>query len=765
MAVVLSKANIDAMVLLLCHIREPCANTETQWYIVGECLFNWSGGDARALEMWIQWSLDAKSRFRCKCENRWAKLQSKKFTNPRTLATLIKIHQKYTQIPWRGEFTQLLPFSEFDLLQNLPENIQVVHFENEFVSNANAIRFNDNEISCVNSPTGSGKTQLIVRNVQTAFPDIKLISAGSRISLTKVHQKEWGLNSYLEVTTHGVDEVVCIDSLMKFQPFVNDPNAEPFIFVMDEFNSLITHTLNNLSSMSKNRFRIYDVLRKLCLNAKFVVCLDADVTSGALRFIQNLTKLPVTLYINTFKKIRTTPVTHFASKPEIRNDILNRLIRGEKVFVISDDKTTFMNTFVKPFWNRLPAVRELMLVYTSEQGASKDFGDVNDLWKLANVFASPRIIYGIDYNVPDTHHVYFISFGKNTLNALAVCQQIARIRSPLSINIACQNSNTRRFFSLKDVETNNGYRNKTFNKLGQGLINGEFRQDIVTYRNLVNWTDYVDDTLKSSLALHVMSMIRNKGYTNVTFNTQKRRFKFPTLTQAEDKLYNASLLTVADEQYANYMAQLNRFSNTIGLQNDAELFAKMKADKKWYTTVKTYWIRKQPEEMVFDASDTVSQSVEFRLKLAEHMHTGLRLKWFDYDRERDAKTMANARPRIGQFSNALLGQIVDSFPTNNHKNKFKDCLKYKTPGQYYNLLMEMMACLFPALFKPIQCEYRDRATGARVHFRCWKFYAANYDILVKTFQPTLKNDSTGPQRFVGLTLTGQCYIIGSDSPA
>ena len=99
MAVVLSKANIDAMVLLLCHIREPCANTETQWYIVGECLFNWSGGDARALEMWIQWSLDAKSRFRCKCENRWAKLQSKKFTNPRTLATLIKIHQKYTQIP------------------------------------------------------------------------------------------------------------------------------------------------------------------------------------------------------------------------------------------------------------------------------------------------------------------------------------------------------------------------------------------------------------------------------------------------------------------------------------------------------------------------------------------------------------------------------------------------------------------------------------------------------------------------------------------
>lgn len=738
---VLSTTNIDSMKLLLSHIRVPCANAMGEWYIVGTALHHWSGGDVGGLQLWIDWS----NKYRCKCQRKWAIMQATECETPRTVYSLIGLHVKYSKIPWVGDFTKLSPWLEFDLLQDLPKTIETVYFNDEFISASKAIRFTDNEISCILSPTGTGKTQLIVRNVQATWHDIKLLSVVPRISLAKVHQKEWGLQSYLETSTHGVDEVICIDSLMKLESFANNPNSPKFILVLDEFNSLIMHTLNNLKSMSMNRFKIYDVFKKLIRKAKFTICLDADVSSGALKFIQELSAgLHVKLFINEFRKVRTTPVTFFASKPEIRNDMLNKMRAGEKVFVISDDKNTFLKTVVKPIWNREPELRNSILVYTAEQGSGDDLGNVNEAWAEANVFASPRIIYGVDFNIPNTHHVYHISYGKHTLNALSINQQIARIRNPLSINVYCQNRNTRRFFSREQVAKDHQLRINSFGFGGNELIAQTQNESVFlpVYRDLVIWNTYLDDALKSNLAMHLRAMLGAKGFTNIKFDPRKRKFKFPRLTPAEDKLYNASLLTLADSQYATYVKQINDFviaRGKDGIHLGFDITHRMKSDRSFYTTIQSAFCYLIPPEAngegkVHDGPDTIITSLPYKIKLAKIMERGLRLKPLDYDREKDAKTMANAIPRIGKFSDDLLGQIVSAFPTNNKINKFKDHLKYKTPAQYYTLFIEMMANLFPSMFKPIQSEYRDVATGARVRMRTWKFDPADRDIILKAFQ-------------------------------
>ena len=48
---------------------------------------------------------------------------------------------------------------------------------------------------------------------------------------------------------------------------------------------------------------------------------------------------------------------------------------------------------------------------------------------------SPKVLYGIDYNVPGTHHVYGIFEQNSPLNILSYYQQLERIREPLSANV------------------------------------------------------------------------------------------------------------------------------------------------------------------------------------------------------------------------------------------------------------------------------------------------------------------------------------------
>ena len=49
---------------------------------------------------------------------------------------------------------------------------------------------------------------------------------------------------------------------------------------------------------------------------------------------------------------------------------------------------------------------EISNMYTKIDGNDNDFSDVNEIWKEKIILCSPKIIYGVDYNVEKTHHVY-----------------------------------------------------------------------------------------------------------------------------------------------------------------------------------------------------------------------------------------------------------------------------------------------------------------------------------------------------------------------
>ena len=77
------------------------------------------------------------------------------------------------------------------------------------------------------------------------------------------------------------------------------------------------------------------------------------------------------------------------------------------VYICSDSVGTIKKINVN-LKKHIPRVNfnEISNIYTKIDGNDNDFSDVNEIWKEKNILCSPKIIYGVDYNLEKTHHVY-----------------------------------------------------------------------------------------------------------------------------------------------------------------------------------------------------------------------------------------------------------------------------------------------------------------------------------------------------------------------
>ena len=67
----------------------------------------------------------------------------------------------------------------------------------------------------------------------------------------------------------------------------------------------------------------------------------------------------------------------------------------------NDDR--YITNYIK---ENIPFFEEKSSVYTSEGGFTSDFYDVNGKWLFRIIMTSPKIIYGINYDIADTHHTF-----------------------------------------------------------------------------------------------------------------------------------------------------------------------------------------------------------------------------------------------------------------------------------------------------------------------------------------------------------------------
>ena len=351
----------------------------------------------------------------------------------------------------------------------------------------------------IKSPTGTGKTTYLKKLIDKININ-NIISITSRVNLAGEHVKHLNLEFYQNLTNFENCNklVIQLESLIKcYYELYKDG-----ILILDEINSLLSHlrspTLNN------KRSYVYKYLLELVRNAKYVICLDADLADWNIKFLNEIKEESSIIYYNTIKNKLNNKVIIYNNQQIMINKMIKQ-IQNNEYFISCFDSLKKMNIIID-YLSKFGNKKE-WLIYSSE--IHYGLIDTSE-WKNKFVFFTPTIIYGIDYNYEMVDVFCFVH--KTHLNPLQIYQMISRARKQKNVNIYCKEKEYKnRYQSVEDVieetnqfEKNFNYMVPEFNK----YIDIEDNPYKIMYYNY----KFMDSILKTNIRGYLIDMLENKGY-------------------------------------------------------------------------------------------------------------------------------------------------------------------------------------------------------------------------------------------------------------
>ena len=208
------------------------------------------------------------------------------------------------------------------------------------------------------------------------------------------------------------------------------------ILIIDEIASYLNHFE---SSTVREKNRQIKIFSKLLRKASKCILLDADLMDIHIKYISDIineNNKNIILYNNISVIEIKTPVKINFSEVKMYEEIVERIKNGELVYICSDSigMINKINLNLKKQITHID-FNEISKIYTKIDGNDNDFSEVNEIWKEKIILCSPKIIYGVDYNLEKTHHVYAFYDENNEIDVLTYYQQINRIRDAKSLNI------------------------------------------------------------------------------------------------------------------------------------------------------------------------------------------------------------------------------------------------------------------------------------------------------------------------------------------
>jgi len=505
---------------------------------------------------------------------------------------LIPIHKPKKKIDYKI-LHKPIRYNALEGLENLKQ-IEILNISSKFLTTKDLIpiekirdKLLEHKIIFIKSPTGSGKTCLI----QYLTTDEKGISIVSRRSLATFHYENLEciyLHYDKKIGRHAtIGKVYQLDSLwekgyndklhnkwinmgknpMEFQPYLRKNiwnfnldsiyfHQKNYILILDEFNSLINHIFSNLKNMKTRRIEITKNLIKVIENAKQVLCFDADLSTSTIQWLyENIDtqKEKPLVIINKPKIKRKTPIVFFKDnnkmvvkmKEDIKNkilffscsdrcgqfhqEIILELIQNDAK-IEKEKKAGILNYLHGAFKKKIPLIKTDNLIIYSGYETPENINTED--WKDKYVFATPTILYGVDYNYKETHKIYSYNWG-GTISALGINQQIGRIREPIEINIFIEEQGVGLFWSW-DIWI------KTFNYLlHNNLILDSLKvQDVdkefLGRLNRLNQRfSYKHLFLSCHIEYHLKNLLEDKGYIDIKVDEEK--VKAPPEPITDDK--------------------------------------------------------------------------------------------------------------------------------------------------------------------------------------------------------------------------------------
>ena len=490
------------------------------------------------------------------CQKVW-RSDSSKCKKPITWKTINHYYMQDNKKPmW------IFKDESIDLLEGVEDlDMKIIRINSEYMtSEKKQIQIFDynfeklkNQIYIIKSHTGSGKTTAMSHIRKIAKNENLLVhSIGSRKSLVNFHSKTLNLEYYENLKDDKNffgDLAIQLDSIMR--DVIN--TKDKYILFLDELNSLISHLKNPLSTMKKERLNLMTKLFKLINDAEFVFGVDADCSTSMLKFLKANTTKPITFFLNEFKPKDKCDVILNTDVTTIKNKIINAINQNTPIFVGSDSLTKLQEEILIPIIEHFKDDKKISkrIKFFSSLHGDRDEMTNADVLKDCFVFVTPCVTYGVDFNYEA--EVFGVYYG-NSINALSCCQQIARIRKPISINLYFgKDSVVPQFPSYEKFEE--FYSDTTNNHIILKQLDINIQIDfegilLKSYRQYVFESEYLEKRFMN-LKFHVCDILTGKGH-KIINNIASKKLK----TEKGDKCtYTLELLKKAlnDEIKADRM--------------------------------------------------------------------------------------------------------------------------------------------------------------------------------------------------------------------
>jgi hypothetical protein len=362
----------------------------------------------------------------------------------------------------------------------------------------------------IKSPTSTGKTRALKNIIQTLKCD-NIIAITSRINLAGEIMGDLGLAFYK--TMERKDFTKC-DKLAIQLESLHKSNIELFedgIIILDEINSFLSHFRS--VTLDETRRLNFLCLVELIKQARYVICLDADMCDWNIKFINILR--PNNKYIIYYNRIanKVGIPAIFYSNEYVMIEKMKQDIQANKYFVSCFDSLTYMKKVIG--YLSIWADKSKILVYSSEQ----EYNLVNTKeWLGKWVFYSPTIIYGVSYDLSLSDVYSFTK--KDHLNSCQIYQMINRTRLINQVHVYC-NDNTYfpKYKSINDVT-------HTFKLLESNLLKYiDLQTDLyideekTCYSLMLNSHTFIDHIIKSNKKYYLQTIMAKLGF-DIKFNTE-----------------------------------------------------------------------------------------------------------------------------------------------------------------------------------------------------------------------------------------------------
>ena len=294
------------------------------------------------------------------------------------------------------------------------------------------IDFKNSDTLFIKSDMGTGKSTATINYIKNNNIN-KFLILSCRRTLTytiydKLKQENIKVDNYISTNLNRIKIsnklIISPDSLYKIQY-----PLQKFDFIwIDEGVSFMYYLGNHLFTNQYSNKEVIYILEWLIKNSTKLLITDADLNEYTIEFYLYFRKLYYSQYIIYNKQVNLNKYLFIDDENEILNNLLNNIINDKNIYICCDtlEKTKYIYNYLID--NNINI--DDILLYNSESSKSydKEMYNVNSFWnKFRIVIVSPKVIFGVDFNLNHFHYVY--AFYKCTTLTVREClQQIHRIR-------------------------------------------------------------------------------------------------------------------------------------------------------------------------------------------------------------------------------------------------------------------------------------------------------------------------------------------------